>query len=184
MEEEAEKERRRQELERTRLELRRKRRRLERKRVRLAQSGRLRVGVQADVRRAIAGEVRAADIDGMRESEHESVDSDAEGAARRSNADPEAEARVAEAVGRRRRGASAGGAHGDLAERVRGRGRRHGHCGRKGGGSGGAAQTGTGQCRGGRWVGAAGEGGDIGDCEFRTATATRRSGCWGGGWSG
>ena len=43
-----------------RLELRRKRRRLGRKRVRLVQSGRLRVGVQADVRRAIAGEVRAA----------------------------------------------------------------------------------------------------------------------------
>ena len=110
MEEEAEKERRRQELEQTRLELRRKRRRLERKRARLVQSGRLRTGVQADVRRAIVGEVRAADVEGMQESGYESDDSDAERAGGRSNADPEAEARVAEAVrleeeGRKRRAA-------------------------------------------------------------------------------
>ena len=83
MEEEAVKERRRQELERERLAQRRKRRRLERKRQRLVRSKRLRTGVQPDVRRALEGELRAADIEGIQESEHESEDSEEEGAGAR-----------------------------------------------------------------------------------------------------
>ena len=85
-------------------------RRRERKRERLVQSKRLRTGVQTDVRRAMVGEVRSANVDDMQESEHESDGSEEEGAGARSNADPEAEARVAEAVrleeeGRKRRAA-------------------------------------------------------------------------------
>ena len=62
------------------------------------------------MRQALAGEVRAADVAGMTESEHESEDSAEEGGRGRDNADPEAEARVAEAVrleeeGRKRRAA-------------------------------------------------------------------------------
>ena len=62
------------------------------------------------MRRALVGEVRAADVEGMTESEHESEDSAEEGVGGRDNADPEAEARVAEAVrleeeGRKRRAA-------------------------------------------------------------------------------
>jgi hypothetical protein len=112
VEKEVVKERRRQAVERERLEVRRKRRKLGRKRERLVKRKRLKVGVQVDVRRAMAGVVRAADVENMSESEHESESSGDEGAGGRSNADPEAEARVAEAVrleeeGRRRRAARA-----------------------------------------------------------------------------
>ena len=41
------------------------------------------------MRRALAGEVRAADVEGMTESEHESEDSGEEGENGRNNADPE-----------------------------------------------------------------------------------------------
>ena len=68
-----------EEVERERVALRRKRRQLGRKRERLVRSKRLKVGVQTDVRRALAGEVRAADVEGMAESEHESADSEEEG---------------------------------------------------------------------------------------------------------
>ena len=47
-----------------------------------------RAGVQADVRKALEGEVRSVDIDSMQESRHESDDSEEEGAGARSNVDP------------------------------------------------------------------------------------------------
>ena len=110
VEEEAERERVRQAVERERVAQRRKRRQLGRKRERLVKNKRLKVGVQTDVRQALAGEVRAADVAGMTESEHESEGSAEEGGGGRDNADPEAEVRVAEAVrleeeGRKRRAA-------------------------------------------------------------------------------
>ena len=55
----------------------------------MVQRKRLKVGVQTDVRRALVGEVRAADVEGMTESEHESEDSEEEGEGGRDNADPE-----------------------------------------------------------------------------------------------
>ena len=78
--------------------MRRKRRKLGRKRERLVKRKRLKVGVQVDVRRALAGEVAAADVENMSESGHESESSEDGSAGGRSNADPEAEARVAEAM--------------------------------------------------------------------------------------
>ena len=60
VEEEAERERVRQAVERERVAQRRKRRQLGRKRERLVKNKRLKVGVQTDVRQALAGEVRAA----------------------------------------------------------------------------------------------------------------------------
>ena len=64
--------------------VRRKRRWLGRKRKRLVRSKRLKVGVQTDVRRALAGEVRAADVAGMVEPEREGADSEEDGEGGRS----------------------------------------------------------------------------------------------------
>ena len=66
--------------------------------MRLVKRKRLKVGVQVDVRRALAGEVAAADVENMSESGHESESSEDGSAGGRSNADPEAEVRVAEAM--------------------------------------------------------------------------------------